>query len=76
MSSYIWQKSTFSGAGSNCLNIAAEWQTSSYSYEGANCLNLASAPDRIFLRESDDPTVILNVSPKALRALIRTLKRD
>ncbi|UQI48507.1 DUF397 domain-containing protein [Streptomyces sp. HU2014] len=70
-----WQKSSYSGAGSNCLGVAAEWQKSTYSHEGANCLGLTTAPGRIFFRESDDPTVILNVSPKTLRSLIRTLKR-
>ncbi|PNE33922.1 hypothetical protein AF335_10130 [Streptomyces eurocidicus] len=69
-----WQKSSYSGDASNCLDVAAEWQKSSYSYEGANCLGLATAPGRIFLRESDAPDVILAVAPQALRALIRTLK--
>ncbi|ARZ68570.1 hypothetical protein SMD11_2923 [Streptomyces albireticuli] len=94
MSTHHWQKSSYSGDSSNCLNIAAtwqksgycsegdaclsvaaEWQKSSYSQHGANCLDLAAVnAGRIFLRESDNPDVILAVAPQTLRTLIRTLK--
>jgi len=53
-----WQKSSFSGSG-----------------QDNNCVELAvSTDDRIHLRESDDPTLILTTTPARLSAFIRAIK--
>ncbi|MET7781647.1 DUF397 domain-containing protein [Streptomyces mirabilis] len=52
-----------------------DWQKSTYSPDGSNCVYVATASVRtIYLRESDDPEVILSTTPAALSGLIRTLK--
>ncbi|MES4901839.1 DUF397 domain-containing protein [Streptomyces sp. NPDC000395] len=54
-----------------------QWQKSSYSAdaEGNACVELARAPgSTILLRESDDPQVIIETSPAALRALTQGIK--
>jgi hypothetical protein len=51
------------------------WQKSTFSSgsDGASCVELALSPDAILLRESDDPTRILPVTPHGAAALIRHL---
>ncbi|MGP3970497.1 DUF397 domain-containing protein [Streptomyces sp. 6N223] len=70
-----WQRSSFSSAGNNCLELtaasSAHWQKSSHSNESNNCLELTTTPDRtIGLRESDDPAAVLVTSPARLRTLL------
>ncbi|MFE2185229.1 DUF397 domain-containing protein [Streptomyces sp. NPDC059455] len=72
MSTYQWQKSSYSANSSNCINIA--WRKSSYSADAGNCLNVAADGNGIALRESDDPSVILTTTPAALRAFIHGAK--
>ena len=51
------------------------WQKSSFSGELSACVNVATTPDgAVAIRESDDPDVIVTVSPGALRGLIRAIK--
>ncbi|MFJ6774665.1 DUF397 domain-containing protein [Kitasatospora sp. NPDC091257] len=51
------------------------WQKSSYSVEAANCIYLAAALDStIKIRESDEPGVVITMSPESLRALLRGVK--
>jgi hypothetical protein len=51
------------------------WQKSSYSGDGTHCVNVATTPDgAVAIRESDDPDVIVTVSPDAFRGLIQSLK--
>nr|WP_281181032.1 DUF397 domain-containing protein [Streptomyces varsoviensis] len=74
----MWQKSSYSQEGSNCLYVAkapGDWQNSSYSAQGANCLNVAAAaPAVIKLRESDAPDVIVTTTPASLRTFIQAAK--
>jgi hypothetical protein len=70
-----WQRSSFSSAGNNCLELAAapsaNWQKSSHCDESNNCLELVTASARaIGLRESDDPATTLLTSRARLRALL------
>ncbi|OEV06044.1 DUF397 domain-containing protein [Streptomyces oceani] len=53
------------------------WQKSTYSGSGQNdCLELATAPaGTLHLRESDDPSTILNTSHTAVAGLLATVKR-
>ncbi|MGW3568612.1 DUF397 domain-containing protein [Streptomyces sp. NPDC000941] len=54
-----------------------QWRKSSYSADAPDnaCVELAHTPgSAILLRESDDPQVIIESSPAALRALIRGIK--
>ncbi|MER6010517.1 DUF397 domain-containing protein [Streptomyces bluensis] len=50
-----------------------QWQKSSFSGggDGDECVELAHADATLLLRESDDPTRILPVTPTALAALLR-----
>ncbi|MCT9075032.1 DUF397 domain-containing protein [Streptomyces fulvoviolaceus] len=50
-----------------------QWQKSSFSGggDGDECVELAHAEDALFLRESDDPDRILQVTPVGLAALLR-----
>ncbi|MHA7961960.1 DUF397 domain-containing protein [Streptomyces sp. L500] len=52
-----------------------KWRKSSFSAGGAadECIELAASDDTttVHLRESDNPTVALPLSPRTLRALIR-----
>ncbi|MFF4156005.1 DUF397 domain-containing protein [Streptomyces sp. NPDC001678] len=50
-----------------------KWRKSSFSAGGAadECIELAAGADGIHLRESDTPTVVLSLSPRTLRALLR-----
>ncbi|WP_316526801.1 DUF397 domain-containing protein [Kitasatospora brasiliensis] len=46
------------------------WQKSSFSGDQANCVEIASADDRVYIRESDDPTTIVTTTPTKLHAWI------
>ncbi|MEV2235573.1 DUF397 domain-containing protein [Streptomyces phaeochromogenes] len=51
------------------------WQKSSYSAEAANCVYVAAtSTETVYLRESDEPDVILTTDLDRLRGLIRSLK--
>ncbi|MCG0287583.1 DUF397 domain-containing protein [Streptomyces sp. PSAA01] len=51
------------------------WQKSSYSHEGSNCVYVAApAHHTIALRESDEPDVILTITPATLGTFIRAAK--
>ncbi|MEV5505749.1 DUF397 domain-containing protein [Streptomyces orinoci] len=52
-----------------------DWQKSSYSAAGANCVNIAATSDGLLLRESDDPSAVLDLTGGQLRALIRAIRR-
>ncbi|UUU32532.1 DUF397 domain-containing protein [Streptomyces sp. CA-210063] len=56
----------------------AQWQKPTFSSgtDGSNCVELAGSGTGVLLRESDDPTRILPVSPDALAALIRSTRRS
>ncbi|GCB47580.1 DUF397 domain-containing protein [Streptomyces sp. NL15-2K] len=53
-----------------------EWQKSSFSggADGNSCVELAAAEGNLLLRESDDPTRILPLTPHALGALLDRLR--
>ncbi|MFI1954924.1 DUF397 domain-containing protein [Streptomyces xinghaiensis] len=55
---------------------SVQWQKSSFSggTTGNECLELAPGADRIRIRESDDPGVVVTTTPGSLRALIRGIK--
>ncbi|MEU5897723.1 DUF397 domain-containing protein [Streptomyces venezuelae] len=54
-----------------------EWQKSSYCGQGDSCVHVAATvPGTIHLTESSDPTAaILQATPTAFAALLRTTKR-
>ncbi|MEU0804223.1 DUF397 domain-containing protein [Streptomyces sp. NPDC005970] len=51
-----------------------QWRKSSYSPNSSNCVNVAVSDHAVFLRESDDPDVVLTTTPAALRSFIRGTK--
>ncbi|GAA1410330.1 hypothetical protein GCM10009639_61260 [Kitasatospora putterlickiae] len=50
------------------------WQKSTYSGANDTCVEIRSSDGAIELRESDDGTVILRITPAALAGLLRTIK--
>ncbi|WP_234326983.1 DUF397 domain-containing protein [Streptomyces sp. NRRL WC-3742] len=50
------------------------WQKSSFSSDQANCVEIASADELVYIRESDDPAVILTTTPAKLNAWIASAK--
>ncbi|MFI6156102.1 DUF397 domain-containing protein [Kitasatospora sp. NPDC051170] len=50
------------------------WQKSSYSNDQANCVEIASADELVYIRESDDPAVVLTTTPAKLNAWITSAK--
>ncbi|WP_405908319.1 MULTISPECIES: DUF397 domain-containing protein [unclassified Streptomyces] len=52
-----------------------QWQKSTFSPDASNCVYVAApAPGTLYLRESDEPAVVLTTTPARLQDLIRTLK--
>ncbi|MGW0832303.1 DUF397 domain-containing protein [Streptomyces prunicolor] len=53
-----------------------EWQKSTYSggAAGNECMELANSAGELFLRESDDPTRILPLTPTTLAALLHRIR--
>lgn len=59
------------------MSQTLRWQKSSFSGgdDDTDCLEIAATtPTTLHLRESDDPTTILNPTTTALHALLTTLK--
>ncbi|MFJ8820387.1 DUF397 domain-containing protein [Streptomyces sp. NPDC102467] len=52
------------------------WQKSTFSGggDGNTCVEVATAAESIHLRESDDPTTEMAITPAALSHLLRALK--
>lgn len=55
-----------------------QWQKSSFSggANGNECVELTCNDGELLIRESDDPTRILSVSPGGLAALLRRLQAE
>ncbi|BBJ42790.1 hypothetical protein SSPO_055080 [Streptomyces antimycoticus] len=69
-----WRKSSHSGDAGNCVDVAAGWHKSTYSADAGNCVNVATGDRAVFLRESDEPDIVLITTPAVLRAFIRGAK--
>ena len=55
------------------MNI--RWCKSSFSEDSdGNCLELASHGDSVLMRESDEPAMVVRVSPQLLNALLAGAK--
>ncbi|MFJ9692764.1 DUF397 domain-containing protein [Kitasatospora sp. NPDC101183] len=50
------------------------WQKSSFSSDQANCVEIASADELVYIRESDDPTLIVTTTRAKLNAWINAAK--
>jgi hypothetical protein len=50
------------------------WQKSTFSGDQANCVEVATTTDRIHIRESDAPGVVLTTTPDRLAAFIDSIK--
>jgi hypothetical protein len=55
-----------------------EWQRSSFSNGSGSgeCVEVATAAETFYLRESDDPEVVLIARPARLSALLGAIKAD
>ncbi|WP_405389517.1 DUF397 domain-containing protein [Streptomyces sp. NBC_01102] len=54
-----------------------QWQKSSYCGQGESCVHVAARQGSVHLTESSDPSgAILNTTPTAWAALIRSVKTD
>ncbi|WP_461032848.1 DUF397 domain-containing protein [Streptomyces mayteni] len=56
---------------------AVAWQKSSFSGQASNCVNLAIAPDGagVWLRESDEPAVVLASGQEAMLGLLSAIRQ-
>lgn len=55
LSRAAWRKSTYSGNGGQCLEVAAVWRKSTYSNNGGSCVEVArGGPDVVAVRDSKD----------------------
>ncbi|MFC4036583.1 DUF397 domain-containing protein [Streptomyces polygonati] len=50
------------------------WQKSTYSQEQGECVELAADRGAVLLRESDEPTVVLTTTPRALARFLQGIK--
>ncbi|MEV3961585.1 DUF397 domain-containing protein [Nocardia sp. NPDC050193] len=52
-----WRKSSFSGNGENCVEVAPShgWRTSSFSGNGENCVQVTPSDNQIYMRHSKHP---------------------
>ncbi|MFD9684816.1 DUF397 domain-containing protein [Kitasatospora sp. NPDC059088] len=50
------------------------WQKSSYSNDQTNCVEIASAGELVYLRESDDPSIVVTTTRTKLNAWIQGAK--
>lgn len=66
-----WRKSSFSGADSNCVEIAFYWRKSSFSAADANCVEIAHTTEAAAIRDSKNPNQAhLVLTPTAYRGLL------
>jgi hypothetical protein len=56
------------------MTASLVWQKSTYSQEQGECVELAADGGAVLLRESDDPSVVLTTTPKALARFIQGIK--
>lgn len=56
------------------MSAPIAWQKSSFSESQGSCVELARHGDGIVMRESDDPEVVIKISPARLRELIAGVK--
>ncbi|MFF3270053.1 DUF397 domain-containing protein [Streptomyces chrestomyceticus] len=55
----------------------SDWQKSSYSGNASNCVEVAAPSGEVVLiRESEDPCVVVTVSPVVLGGLVRSVRSD
>src|SRR5579875_2185765 len=59
-----WRKSTYSGNGGSCVEVA-RWRTSSHSNNGGECVEVAADRRAIAVRDSKDPDGPKLVFPSA-----------
>ncbi|MGX4691249.1 DUF397 domain-containing protein [Streptomyces sp. JNUCC 63] len=50
------------------------WRKSSFSADTGSCVEIAEQGDRIFLREGDDPDVVVQTTRRKLRAFLEGAK--
>ncbi|WP_329121397.1 DUF397 domain-containing protein [Streptomyces sp. NBC_01465] len=58
------------------MTTVMRWQKSSFSggAEGNECVEVAASADAVHLRESDDPTRTLTLTPRSLAALLDRIR--
>jgi Domain of unknown function (DUF397) len=71
-----WRKSTYSGNGGACVEVAAVWRTSTYSNNGGQCVEVARGEPRLVaIRDSKDPAgPNLAFTPAQWQSFVRTVK--
>jgi len=69
----LWRKSSYSGNGGECVEVAP-WHVSSYSGNGGNCVEVAETPRVILVRDTKDRDGgTLEFTSTAWSAFIKTL---
>jgi hypothetical protein len=71
-----WRKSSYSGNGNNCVEVAP-WRKASYSDNGGNCVEAGVAEvGRVLVRDTTNREGdTLNFCPSAWRAFAEELKQ-
>lgn len=73
----VWRRSSRSGNGNNCVEVAAVWRKSSRSGNGNECVEVATGRTGVVgIRDSKDPAgPVLAVSAADWRAFLADLPR-
>jgi hypothetical protein len=58
------------------MTAELDWQKSSFSSSGNNCVEVARGSDGMYIRESDNPDVVVTTTPAKLGALLKGVKAD
>jgi len=70
----VWFKSSRSAQNGSCVEVA--WRKSKRSQAAGNCVEVADVPDGVYVRDTDDPAVILHVRLESWRAFVEGVKNN
>lgn len=72
MTEIQWRKSSYSQGNGNCVQVG--WTKSSFSNGSSACVEVRGDDDAIYLRESDDPDMIVTTSRAKWEAFLAGAK--
>ena len=74
MKRVIFRKSQEQSGDANCLEVGGVWQKSSFS-ANTSCVEAVHSVDgHIYMRDTDDPSVVIKVREESFLAFIRAVK--
>lgn len=69
MTEIQWRKSSFSQGNGNCVEVG--WAKSSFCRNASSCVEVRGDADAIYLRESDDPDVVVTTTRSKWDAFVK-----